>query len=79
MTRELLAMYNECDHELDIRRSNGQKLRRRVNQIPPGHQVFTVQTSGNDIWIFTGPRGSRQPTRRLRFTDTGVYRGNSAF
>jgi hypothetical protein len=79
MTRMLLAVWNECRHELEIRRPSGQVFRVRANQVTAGgHVVFAVQTSGSEVWVLTGTRGARQPRWRVRYTDTGVYRGTSA-
>jgi hypothetical protein len=43
-----------------------------------GHEVFGVQTDGNDVWVLTGAAGSRRPTWKVRYTQTGTYRGTSA-
>src|ERR1017187_2239638 len=43
-----------------------------------GHEVFAVQINGNEVWVLTGASGSRRPTWKVRFTQTGTYRGTSA-
>ena len=54
--RTLLAVWDECRHELEIRRPTGQLFRVRADQVTAGgHVVFAVQTSGNEVWVLTGP------------------------
>jgi len=78
--RTLLAFWDEDRQELEVRRPTGQIFRFPARQAQAGnHEVFAVQTNGTDeVWVLTGPRGARRPTRRVRFTQTGTYRGNSA-
>jgi hypothetical protein len=33
---------------------------------------------GNEVLVLTGASGSRRPTWKVRFTQTGTYRGTSA-
>ena len=40
--------------------------------------MFAVQINGNEVWVLTGASGSRRPTWKVRFTQTGTYRGTSA-
>jgi len=74
----LLGMWNEADKELTIRRPNGQSYRVRGTEITSGgHKVFGVETVGGEIHVLTGPKGNSQPNRRVKFSDSGTYKGNS--
>jgi hypothetical protein len=42
------------------------------------NKVFGVETVGNEVHVLTGPRGNRQPNRRVRFNDSGAYKGSNA-
>lgn len=73
----LLGMWNEGEKTLAIRRPNGQEYRVRGAAIlAGGHKVFGVVTEGNEIHVLTGPRANRQPVRRVRFSDSGMYKGS---
>ena len=80
MERTLLALWDEDRQEVEVRRPSGQTFRFPVRQAEAGnHEVFAIETNGKDeVWLFTGPRGPQRPTRRVRFTHTGIYRGHSA-
>ena len=80
MDRPLLAFWDEERQEVQVRRPTGQVFRFSARQAEAGgHVVFAVETSGNEIWVLTGTRGARRPTWKVRFTQTGTYRGTSAF
>lgn len=75
----LLGLWDEENGELNIRRSNGQEYHVRNSAITAGSQkVFGVETVGNEVHVLTGPRSNRHPTRRVRFNDSGTYKGSSA-
>src|ERR1035441_10283678 len=79
MERMLTAFWDEDRQEVQVRRPSGQVFRFSTRQaVAGGHEVFGVQTDGNDVWVLTGAAGSRRPTWKVRFTQTGTYRGNSA-
>jgi len=40
--------------------------------------VFAIEKNGNEVWVLTGLAGARRATRKVRFTQTGTYRGNLA-
>jgi len=57
----------------------GRVFRLPARQVRVGnHEVFAVETNGNEFWVLTGSAGTRPPARNLRFTQTGTYRGNLA-
>jgi hypothetical protein len=75
----LLGLWDEENGQLNIRRSNGQEYHVRNSAITAGSQkVFGVETVGNEVHVLTGPRGNRQPNRRVRFNDSGAYKGSTA-
>ncbi len=78
MERSLLAFWD--GQEVEVHRPTGQVFRFPAHQAEAGgHEVFAVGTNGEDeVWVLTGPRGSQRATRKVRFTQTGMYRGNSA-
>jgi hypothetical protein len=78
--RLLTAFWDEDRQELEVRRPTGQVFRFSARQaVAGGHEVFGVQTNGKDeVWVLTGASGSRRPTWKARFTQTGTYRGTSA-
>ena len=79
MERIMTAFWDEDREELEVRRPTGQVFRFSARQaLAGGHEVFGVQTSGNEIWVLTGASGARRPTWKVRFTQTGTYRGTSA-
>ena len=79
MERMMTAFWDEDREQLEVRRASGQVFRFAARQVVAGgHEVFGVQTDGNDVWVLTGAAGSRRPTWKVRFTQTGTYRGTSA-
>ena len=77
--RMLTAFWDGDRQELEVRRPTGQVFRFPARQaVAGGHEVFGVQTDGNDVWVLTGASGSRRPTWKARYTQTGTYRGTSA-
>jgi hypothetical protein len=79
MERMLTAFWDEDRQELEVRRPTGQVFRFSAWQaVAGGHEVFGVQTDGNDVLVLTGASGSRRPTWKARYTQTGTYRGTSA-
>jgi hypothetical protein len=73
----LLGMWNEDDEVLTIRRANGQVYKVKGGPITSGgHQVFGVETVGNEIHVLTGPTNNQRPNRRVRFGDSGSYKGS---
>lgn len=79
MNRELLVLWDEFSAELEVRRPNGQRIRFMAAQVlAGGHQVFEVGVTGQNVWVLTGPRSNRRPTRRHFFSQTGQYRGSRA-
>ena len=79
MERMLTAYWDEdCEH-LVVRRPSGQVFSFAARQaVAGGHEVFGVQVVGTEIWVLTGASGSRRPTWKVRYTQTGTYRGTSA-
>lgn len=74
----LLGMWDEDAAQLTIRRPTGQVYKVKGTVITSGsHKVFGVETVGNEVHVLTGPHGNRQPNRRVKFNDSGAYRGNS--
>jgi hypothetical protein len=74
----LLGLWDEEKSVLNIRRSNGQEYHVRNAAITAGsYKVFGVETVGTEVHVLTGPRGNRQPNRRVRFSDSGVYKGST--
>jgi hypothetical protein len=79
MKRMLTAFWDEDREEVHVRRPTGQEFRFSGRQaVAGGHEVFGVQTDGDLIVVLTGASGSRRPTWRVRYTQTGTYRGTSA-
>jgi hypothetical protein len=77
--RTLLAFWDEDREEVEVRRPTGQVFRFSARQaVAGGHEVFAVQTNGNDVWVLTAASGSRRPTWKARYTQTGTYRSTSA-
>ena len=73
----LLGNWDEHEGVLTIRRSNGQEYHVRNSAITAGsNKVFGVETVGNEVHVLTGPRNNRQPNRRVRFNDSGAYKGS---
>ena len=79
MERMLTAFWDEDRQEVQVRRPTGQLFRFSARQaVAGGHEVFGVQVVGTEIWVLTGASGSRRPTWKVRYTQTGTYRGTSA-
>jgi hypothetical protein len=79
MERMLTAFWDEDRQQIQLRRSSGQVFIFSGRQAVAGnHEVFGVQVVGTEIWVLTGASGSRRPTWKVRFTQTGTYRGTSA-
>jgi hypothetical protein len=79
MERMLTAFWDEDRQEIHARRPTGQRFWFSARQaVAGGHEVFGVQVIDNEIWVFTGAAGSRRPTWKVRYTQTGTYRGTSA-
>jgi len=71
-------MWDDAVGKLTIRRPNGQSYSVRGTEITSGgHRVFGVETVGNEIHVLTGPKFNQQPTRRVKFSDSGMYKGNT--
>ena len=79
MERIMTAFWDEDRQEIQLRRPSGQVFRFSARQaVAGGHEVFGVQVVGTEIWVLTGASGSRRPTWKVRYTQTGTYRGTSA-
>jgi hypothetical protein len=79
MERMLTAFWDEDRQQVQVRRPTGQVFQFSGRQAVAGnHEVFGVQVVGTEIWVLTGAAGSRRPTWKVRFTQTGTYRGTSA-
>ena len=79
MERIMTAYWDEDCEQLVVRRGSGQSFTFAVRQaLAGGHEVFGVQVVGTEIWVLTGASGSRRPTWKVRYTQTGTYRGTSA-
>src|ERR1017187_9854313 len=80
MERMLTAFWDDDRQEVQVRRpGTGQVFRFSGRQaVAGGHEVFGVQTDGTEVWVLTGASGSRRPTWKVRFTQTGTYRGASS-
>ena len=79
MERMMTAYWDEDREELVVRRPTGQVFTFAARQAVAGnHEVFGVQVVGTEIWVLTGASGSRRPTWKVRYTQTGTYRGTSA-
>ena len=79
MERIMTAYWDEDREELDVRPPTGKNFRFSARQaVAGGHEVFGVQVVGTEIWVLTGAAGSRRPTWKARYTQTGTYRGTSA-
>jgi hypothetical protein len=79
MERIMTAFWDEDRQEIQLRRPSGQVFRFSGRQaVAGGHEVFGVQVVGTEILVLTGASGSRRPTWKARYTQTGTYRGTSA-
>ncbi len=75
----LLGTWNDHDEKLTIIRPNGQKFTvRNASVLAGSHKVFGVETVGNEVHVLTGPQTNRQPNRRVKFNDSGAYKGSSS-
>jgi hypothetical protein len=79
MERIMTAFWDEDRQEIQLRRPTGQVFRFSGRlAVAGGHEVFGVQVVGTEIWVLAGASGSRRPTWKARYTQTGTYRGTSA-
>ena len=79
MERMLTAYWDEVRQEIHLRRPSGQGFSFSARHaVAGGHEVFGVQVVGTDVLVLTGASGSRRPTWKARYTQTGTYRGTSA-
>ena len=79
MERMLTAFWDEDRQELEVRRPTGQVFRFSARQaVAGGHEVFGGQVIYNEIWVLTGAAGSRRPTWKARYTQTGSYHPRKA-
>jgi hypothetical protein len=80
MERIMTAFWDEDRQQVHVRRpTTGQVFIFSGRQaVVGGHEVFGVQTDGNDVLVLTGASGSRRPTWKVRYTQTGTYTGTSA-
>jgi hypothetical protein len=79
MERMMTAYWDEDREQVHVRRPTGQEFIFSGRQaLAGGHEVFGVQVIDNEIWVLTGAAGSRRPTWKVRYTQTGTYRGTSA-
>ena len=76
----LLGMWDEGSKTLTIRRPNGQTYKTRENTIlSGGHKVMGVETVGNEVHVLTAPSTNQRPNRRVKFSDSGIYKGSLYF
>lgn len=74
----LTGCWEENSETLVITRANGQTRKVKNRAITSGsHKVFGVETVGREIHVLTGPKSNRRPNRRVKFNDSGVYKGSS--
>ncbi len=45
--------------------------------LPGSHKVFADETVVNEVYALTAPRGNQQPNRRVKFSDSGMYKGTT--
>ena len=76
----MTAFWDEDRQQVHVRRpTTGQVFIFSGRQAVAGnHEVFGVQVIDNEVWVLTGASGSRRPTWKVRYTQTGTYRGTSA-
>jgi hypothetical protein len=75
----LLGNWDEHDQALNIQLPNGQQYHVNGTQIlSGGHKVFGVVTVEKEIHVLTGPKSNTQPNRRVKYSDSGVYKGSSS-
>ena len=74
----LLGMWNEGSKTLTIRRPNGQTYEVPGTSITRGgYRVLGVETVGNEVHVLTAPGTNTRPSRRDKFTDSGIYKGST--
>jgi hypothetical protein len=76
-----LANYDEESNSLDVLRP-GEGFTRRIpcyNIIPQNERVFGVQVSGDDIWVFVGPKNNPRPDARVRFQFSSLSGGGREY
>ena len=79
MERMMTAYWDEDRQEIHVRRPTGQEFTFSARQaVAGGHDVFGVQLDGDDILVLTGASGSQRPSWKVRFSQTGMYRGTSS-
>lgn len=75
----LLGMWDEGSQTLSIRRSNGQTYNVPGTYITQGgYRVLGVETVGNEVHVLTAPGNNIRPSRRVKFTDSGMYKGSTS-
>ena len=78
VTTMLLGMWDEGSKTLTIRRPNGQTYKVPGTYITQGgYRVMGVETVGNEVHVLTAPGTNPRPSRRLKFTDSGTYKGSA--
>jgi hypothetical protein len=74
----LLGRWEESSKTLVITRRSGQTYNVKNNSIlAGGHVVYGVETVGKEVHVLTGPRTNKKPNRRVKFSDSGGYKGSS--
>ena len=75
----LYGLWDNHSETLTITRANGQKYKVNGRQILSGsHKVFGVETIGDQVHVLTGPTFNQGPNRRVKFDNSGSYKGSSA-
>ena len=78
VTAVLLGMWDEGSKTLTIRRPNGQTYKVPGTYITQGgNRVMGVETVGNEVHVLTAPGTNPRPSRRVKFTDSGMYKGST--
>lgn len=74
----LLGMWDEGSKTLTIRRANGVTYKVPGTYITPGgYRVMGVETLGNEVHVLTAPRMNPHPSRRVKISDSGMYKGST--
>jgi hypothetical protein len=73
----LLGMWDEGSKTLTIRRPNGQTYKVPGTSITQGGHRVGVVTVGNEVHVLTAPGTNQRPSRRVKFTDSGMYKGST--
>ena len=74
----LFGSFDQAAGELTITRPNGQTYKTKNAAMTAGsHKVFTVETVEKEVHVLTGPHNNRQPSRRVKFSDSASYKGSS--